>query len=141
GVAGQGYGAVFRMDRSGNATVIHPFAYFEGDGIGPTGVVQGSDGALYGTLGAYGLFGTGLVFRLALPPPPNTVAAQPVIVVTSPTEPIYERDSRVFAEYTCLNSVTCSGDVANGAALDTSTPGPHSFTITATAFGNVTTAR
>ena len=37
---------MFRVDRSGNATVIHPFAYFEGDGIGPTGVVQGSDGSI-----------------------------------------------------------------------------------------------
>ena len=27
---------------------------------------------------------------------------------------------------------TCSGDLPNGAALDTSTPGPHTFTITGT---------
>jgi len=67
--------------------------------------------------------------------------AQPMIVVTSPSEPIYELGSFVTVQYTCIDAVTCTSDVASGAALDTSTPGPHSFTITATSFGNVTTER
>jgi uncharacterized repeat protein (TIGR03803 family) len=126
---------VFRMDLNGNVTTVRSFGS-PGDGNPSRGVVQGSDGALYGTGSAFGVAFAGIVYRLTTTPP-----VQPVIVVTSPSEPIYERDSQVFAQYTCLYSQTCTSDVANGAALDTSTPGLHSFTITATAFGNVTTER
>jgi hypothetical protein len=52
-----------------------------------------------------------------------TVVAPPTIVVTSPAEPIYERGSTALAQFTCEDAVTCMGDVANGSALDTSTPG------------------
>ena len=63
----------------------------------------------------------------------------PTITVTSPIEPIYELGSLLLAEYSCRR-VTCTGDVASGSALDTSTPGLKSFTITATdAAGNTTT--
>jgi probable HAF family extracellular repeat protein/uncharacterized repeat protein (TIGR03803 family)/YVTN family beta-propeller protein len=72
---------------------------------------------------------------------PAGEAAQPSIIVTSPNEPIYELGSLVLVQYICVASVTCESTVANGSALDTSTPGPHSFTITATAFGSVTTER
>ena len=67
--------------------------------------------------------------------------ALPTIVVTSPSEPIYELGSLVTVQYSCIDSETCTSDVANGSALDTTTPGLHSFTITATSFGNVTTER
>jgi YVTN family beta-propeller protein/uncharacterized repeat protein (TIGR03803 family) len=137
-------GTVFRMDLSGNVTTLHSFGAPADGSVVMPGVIQGTDGALYGITeaGPGGVFGSGagVVFRLTLNA--DIVApAQPVIVVTSPTEPIYELGSFALAQYTCLDSIACSGDVANGAALDTSTPGPHSFTITATAFGNVTTER
>ena len=64
----------------------------------------------------------------------------PTITVTSPIEPIYEFGALIFADYSCGDAVTCTGDVASGNALDTSTPGLKSFTITATdAAGNTTT--
>ena len=69
-----------------------------------------------------------------------TVIDLPRIDVTSPVEPIYELGSVVQARYSCTNSVTCLGDVANGAALDTSSPGIKTITISATdAYGNMTT--
>ena len=70
-----------------------------------------------------------------------TVLEPPAIVVLSPREPIYELGSTVLAQYTCGSSaVTCVGGVANGAPIDTSTPGFHSFSITATdAVGSSTT--
>jgi hypothetical protein len=69
-----------------------------------------------------------------------SVLEPPTITVTSPFEPIYESGSLLLTEYSCAGAVTCTGDVASGSALDTSTPGLRSFTITATdAAGDVTT--
>ena len=79
-VGGQfGGGAVFRMDLNGNVTTLHSFGT-DGDGffVMP-GVVQGSDGALYGTTQAGpGGFGAGTVFRLAL----SASAATSALVVS-----------------------------------------------------------
>jgi uncharacterized repeat protein (TIGR03803 family) len=69
-----------------------------------------------------------------------TVIELPRIVVDSPSEPIYELGSVVLAQYSCVNADTCIGDVANGTALDTSTPGIKSFTINASGpHGNLVT--
>ena len=69
-----------------------------------------------------------------------SVLEPPTITVTSPIEPIYELGSLLLAQYSCAGAATCTGDVASGSALDTSTPGLKSFTITATdAAGNTTT--
>jgi hypothetical protein len=72
-----------------------------------------------------------------------SVLEPPTITVTLPIEPIYELGGLFFVEYSCGDPATwatCTGDVASGSALDTSTPGPKSFTIAATdAAGNTTT--
>ena len=69
-----------------------------------------------------------------------SVLEPPTIAVISPIEPLYELGSVLLAEYSCPGAATCTGSVVNGSALDTSTPGVKSFTITATdAAGNVTT--
>ena len=65
-----GCGAVFKMDLSGNVTVLHAFEEPQGgEGNDPyAGLVQGKDGYLYGTTyygGASIYFGT--VFRLGIP--------------------------------------------------------------------------
>ena len=66
-----------------------------------------------------------------------SVLEPPTIIVTSPIEPIYELGSLLLAQYSCTGATTCTADVASGSALDTSTPGLKSFTITATdAAGN-----
>ena len=70
-----------------------------------------------------------------------TVVAPPTITVSSPVEPIYELQSTVLAQYSCEDAVTCVGEVANGDALDTSTPGLKDLTINATdSLGNMTSA-
>src|SRR5262249_24537359 len=60
----------------------------------------------------------------------------PVVAVTSPTEGavllLYEYAT---ASYSCSDAVglaACSGPVANGAAIDTSTKGPHVFRVNST---------
>jgi len=78
----------------------------------------------------------------------QTVAHSTVTVVdeTKPTATIdtpadgavYKRNEQVAASYTCADEAggsgldTCVGDVANGANVDTTTLGQHSFTVTAT---------
>ena len=58
------YGTVFRLDSTGNETVLYSFTGFP-DGASPyAGVVQDSAGNLYGTTGAGGAFGYGTVYKL-----------------------------------------------------------------------------
>jgi uncharacterized repeat protein (TIGR03803 family) len=61
-----GYGTVFRMDTAGVVTVLHVFPPNDA-GAFPRPIVQGADGALYGTLsGGVGTLGhaPGFVYRL-----------------------------------------------------------------------------
>jgi uncharacterized repeat protein (TIGR03803 family) len=60
-------GIVYRMTPAGAETVLHAFgADSRVDGIGPTGLIQGSDGNLYGTTTGGGVYGWGTVFRMSL---------------------------------------------------------------------------
>jgi hypothetical protein len=63
----------------------------------------------------------------------------PVATIASPEDrAVYERGESVTADYSCADEAggsgleSCVGDVANGAAVDTSTLGAHSFTVEAT---------
>jgi Bacterial pre-peptidase C-terminal domain len=63
----------------------------------------------------------------------------PTVTLTTPADgAVYERGEQVVAGYACADETngsgvdTCVGDVANGADVDTSTLGRHSFTVTAT---------
>jgi hypothetical protein len=65
--------------------------------------------------------------------------APPGIDVRTPADgAVYSLNEAVSADYECRDEAGgsgvagCTGDVANGAALDTSAPGEHSFTVTAT---------
>lgn len=76
-VTGTRYGVVYRMDEAGAVTVLHTFN--GPDGIRPTAaVVQGADGALYGSTIVGGAFGLGVLFRIDLavpaPPPPPVLS-------------------------------------------------------------------
>jgi hypothetical protein len=63
----------------------------------------------------------------------------PVATIATPEEgAVYERGQSVTANYSCADEPggsgieSCVGDVANGAAVDTSTLGDHTFTVQAT---------
>ncbi|HMN97951.1 MAG TPA: PxKF domain-containing protein [Miltoncostaeaceae bacterium] len=63
----------------------------------------------------------------------------PTVTLTSPVEGASApRGSAVVADYSCLDEAdgsgiaSCDGTVADGAQIDTSTIGSHSFTVTAT---------
>jgi len=65
-----GVGTVFRMNTAGTVTILHSFAS-QADGIGPkAGLVQGTDGYLYGTTSDRGTLplggaGAGTVFKIS----------------------------------------------------------------------------
>jgi hypothetical protein len=63
----------------------------------------------------------------------------PKVTIATPEEgAVYERGASVSADYSCADEpngsglASCVGDVASGAAVDTSTLGEHSFTVQAT---------
>ena len=69
---------------------------------------------------------------------------RPTVTIASPADGAAVRvGESVTANYSCSDNLavaTCIGDVANGAAIDTSTPGSHSFSVTVTdQAGNSTT--
>jgi uncharacterized repeat protein (TIGR03803 family) len=64
-----GCGTVFKLDPSGNETVLYSFTGTNGDGAGPVaGLITDRAGNLYGTTAAGGSHNAGTVFRLAAPP-------------------------------------------------------------------------
>ncbi len=65
------------------------------------------------------------------------VVGPPTVSITTPPNGVtYNQDQVVAAKYSCAQSggpglSTCAGPVADGAALDTSTAGPHVFVVNA----------
>jgi YVTN family beta-propeller protein len=78
---------------------------------------------------------------------PSHDALAPTIDLRAPADGAqYDFGAVIAADYSCADEdggsglASCVGDVASGAALDTSTAGPHSFTVTARdAAGNTST--
>jgi outer membrane protein assembly factor BamB len=79
-----------------------------------------------------------------------TVAAPPTVTIITPAEgATYMLGRSVGASYACQEGAGgpglqpgaqgCSGPVANGAAIDTSTVGQHTFTVTATSQDGLST--
>ena len=59
-------GTVFKIDTSGNETVLHSFAGFPGDGANPSAaLIMDKRGNLYGTTETGGASGFGTVFKLS----------------------------------------------------------------------------
>ena len=73
----------------------------------------------------------------------DTIA--PAITIASPSGGAYALMQHVAASYACTDGgsgvASCTGPVASGSPIDTTTPGPHTFTVTATdAAGNASSA-
>ncbi len=91
-----------------------------------------------------------VTYNVAAPPSASifyTVAAAPSVSVSTPMSGArYVKGQNVPASFSCAEGTggpgiaSCVGTVASGAPVDTSTPGGHSFTVTATSLdGQVTT--
>jgi DNA-binding beta-propeller fold protein YncE len=121
----------------------------------PLGLALAPDGkSLYvagfgdATIGQYDVAADGSLAVKAEPAPanfrPQSVVAvkardeqAPTIDLVTPADGAeYEQDAGVAVEYTCADEGpsglrSCTGDLPDGDALDTSTPGPHHFTVVA----------
>jgi 6-phosphogluconolactonase len=104
----------------------------------------GADGAL----AAKGVPAVASAFRpIAVAAVPSRDGTSPTIDLRAPAEGSqYDLGDVVAADYSCADEdggsglASCDGDVASGAALDTTTAGPHTFTVTARdAAGNTAT--
>ena len=62
-----GCGTVFKITPSGTLTTLYSFCTQSAcrDGVGPGGLVQATDGSLYGTTGGGGANGAGTIFRIS----------------------------------------------------------------------------
>jgi hypothetical protein len=76
------------------------------------------------------------IHELFSEPPPDTTA--PTITITTPADGAnYLVGASIIADYTCQDEAggsgiaTCTGPVANGAAIDTATVGTKTFTVNA----------
>jgi hypothetical protein len=61
-----------------------------------------------------------------------TITRVATVAMTAPADgAAYKLGKTVKARYRCLDAVSCVGTVPNGAPIDTSTPGPHTFSVVA----------
>jgi uncharacterized repeat protein (TIGR03803 family) len=67
GMATGGVGIIFKLDSSGQLTVLHTFGSVDWDGAYPTSrMIQDSEGNLYGSTPFGGVTGRGVIFKLDL---------------------------------------------------------------------------
>jgi uncharacterized repeat protein (TIGR03803 family) len=122
-VTGTRYGVVYRMDKAGAVTVLHTFT--GPDGIQPTAaLVQGADGALYGSTIVGGAFGLGVLFRIDLAAPAPTPTPAPVLTGLT------FQPASVAGGQTSTATVTLSGAAPSGGVVITlSSSDPSAVTV------------
>jgi uncharacterized repeat protein (TIGR03803 family) len=63
------FGAIYRLDSAGRVVIVYRFGAHDDDGSGPTGLMRGSDGNLYGTTYSTGYgYESGTLYRMGPPP-------------------------------------------------------------------------
>jgi uncharacterized repeat protein (TIGR03803 family) len=114
----RGFGTVFKMTLAGDLTRLYAFSGGP-DGANPqAGVVQGTDGNLYGTTSSGGLLGAGTVFRLGT----ANVTVPGDVDGDGKADPIIYRPSGGLGQFISENSSTNYG---------LGSPGPFGFGVSA----------
>jgi uncharacterized repeat protein (TIGR03803 family) len=128
-----GQGTVFSMAKNGTGFVL--LRSFDGcstltDGCNPqAGVIEGSDGKLYGTTVNGGTSSLGTVYRLI-----GDNQGPSINIVTPANGANYVLNQAVASNYSCTDPSgvsSCNGPVANGNNINTSSVGAKSFTVNA----------
>ena len=86
-----------------------------------------------------GQTGTAMIRYTVAGPPTALIAAPPTASITTPADgAVYTSEQAVVASYACADGAngpgitSCAGTVANGATIDTSRSGLHTFSVIAT---------
>jgi uncharacterized repeat protein (TIGR03803 family) len=129
-------GTVFKIDATGNLTILHNFAGSPNDGAFPVaGLVLDSSGNLYGTTRGGGPSGDGIVFKVA-----TSGNNYSILHSFSGSDGAYPYASLIMDSSGNLYGTTCDGGVSNdGTVFKLGTSGGnfavlHSFSITDGAF-------
>jgi uncharacterized repeat protein (TIGR03803 family) len=121
GTPRSGAGTIFRITPNGSFTSLFQFDCTNDSG--PSTIIQGTDGNLYGTCGSGGAFGLGAIFKLSLPTCP-TNRLMPIIVTsfygTNGEQPL---GGLVQGSDGMLYGTTASSDVALGGGAFAGGPG------------------
>src|SRR5437667_269978 len=106
-----GYGTVFKVDTSGNETLLHAFTN-EPDGANPyAGLVTDKRGNLYGATASGGAFGGGTVFKL------DTTGTEIVLHSFSGTDGIQPQAGLVMDKAGNLYGTTVFGGASGGGTV------------------------
>jgi uncharacterized repeat protein (TIGR03803 family) len=96
GNVGQGNGTVFKMDQNGVVSVLYNFPGNTGGANPSGGVVEATDGNLYGTTSAGGTFGFGTIFRISTTGKFKTLYSFSAAVGENPSSAPIQRTSGLF---------------------------------------------
>jgi uncharacterized repeat protein (TIGR03803 family) len=141
-----GDGAVFGLTTNGSYAVFYNFGPTVANGEAPgAGLIQGSDGAVYGTTVQGGDMGFGTVFRMVLVPPPPQITTQPASVSAYPLAPVtFGVQANGFAPLSyrwLFNSNLMAGATSSAVSVyaGASTAGGY-FAIVTNIYGSVTSS-
>src|SRR5258706_8912168 len=96
GNVGQGNGTVFKMDQNGVVSVLYNFSGSTGGANPSGGLVQATDGNLYGTTSAGGTYGYGTIFRISTAGRFKTLYSFSTAVGENPSSAPMQRTSGLF---------------------------------------------
>ena len=134
-VSGTGCGTVFRMDASGNVTVLYSFSG-QTDGNFPQGpLIQGKDGSFYGTTSAGGAYGDGTVFKMDASGNLNVLHSFSGADGSGPVASLLQgTDSNLYGTTACLNG--CTSDNGGGGEVFKVNTSGNNFTVLHTFSGS-----
>lgn len=127
-----GWGAIFKISTGGALMTVHSF-YFYGSGGSPgVGMVQGIDGAFYGTAYQGGANGYGAVFRMAPDGKVTTLHSLRPADGASPGALVRARNGNLYG--TTYGAYDCCIANKNGSVFEVAPAGTmttlHSFNVT-----------